>query len=199
MASVDPDMELAWDQVIDPMLWVAPAPAEALEHIAKIDTSDAAMEPWIGPGASMKLKSFGHDVTGTGVHFLLTRKGTTVHTDKAYTRFSHQLVLRNDGNRIRGLPRYDSENPNDWHPPIVPGMMYCLDTHSPHQGIGDPRIAPKPGSKAVLAVDRDQPLELEEAWALIRPVLIAHQQFQDLGDPEAVRSKTTAPRWKDPA
>lgn len=196
MATVDPDMELSWDQMPDPVIWVEKAPAEAFEHISAIDTSDEAMEAYLGKGSGMKLKSFGHDTTGTGVHFLLTRKGTTVHTDKAYTRYSHQLVLRNDGNRLRGLPRYDSENPEDWHLPITPGVMYCLDTHSPHQGLHDPRIGTKAGLKAVLAVDRDEILSQEEAWDLIRPVLLAQRQFQDLEDPSITTNRLTSPRWK---
>jgi hypothetical protein len=194
MGSVDLDLVLRSDQLKDPVIWTQSMPEQFRSLLGRIDTSDAAMAPFIPDGKGMALKSFGH--SGQGVHFLLTRAGTTVHTDPAYTRYSHQLVLRNDGNRIRGLPRYDSEDPTRWHQPFLPGVMYALDTHSPHQGLGDIRIAPKPGLKAVLAVDRDDVLSPEEVWQLLRPWLQAAVQFTDVAHSDQVLGKTTAPRWK---
>jgi hypothetical protein len=197
MASVDVNMKLAADQRSNPVLWVLPAPAALWPLLRRIDVGDEAMRAYLPDGNGMALKSFGH--TTSGVHFLLTRKGTTVHTDKAYTRYSHQLVLRNDGNRIRGLPRYDSPDQTRWHPPLLPGTMYALDTHSPHQGLHDPRIAPAPGMKAVIAVDRDTPIDPADAWALFLPWLEKAVQFRDVADREAVLGRTTAPRWRDKA
>jgi hypothetical protein len=194
MGSVDVDMVLASDQISDPIIWTGDCPLSPEKLAGIFDTSTEAMERYVGPGRGMALKSFGH--TPTGVHFLLTRAGTTVHTDPAYTRYSHQLILRNDGNRIRGLPRFDSDNPANWHRPFLPGVMYALDTHSPHQGLHDPRIADKPGLKAVIAVDRDEILDIEEVWELFRPWVFGRVQFADVAQPEGVLSKTTAPRWK---
>lgn len=119
-----------------------------------------------------RLRSWGHN--DEGVHFLAVQGGTALHSDKAYTRFSHQLVLRNDGTRIRGEPDVDEA---DWHPPMVVGSMYCLDTHLPHQGLRDPRMGEASGlmtRKCVVAVDRDAPLGPGEAWPLLSPYL-AHQ------------------------
>jgi len=173
MPKVNPDAPLSDNQVPVPVLWTVRTHGALF---GEVDCSDEVMARYLGPGRGIKLKSFGHD--GDGVHFLLTRAGTPLHTDTAYTRYSHQLVLRNDGNRIRGMPRYDHESL--WHPPLWPGVMYCLDTHSPHQGTPDPRIAPAyvakvrglaPMLKAVIAVDRDRVLAPDEAWPLLRRFL----------------------------
>jgi hypothetical protein len=74
---------------------------------------------------------------------------------------------------------------------MLPGILYCLDTHSPHQGVEDPRFAPPKGTarvKVVIAVDRDEPLSEDEAWALIRPFL----SRQLLDSPVNARP----PRWR---
>jgi len=195
MGTVDPDLVLRPDQRSDPMLWTVPMPAKYRPLIEAIDTSTPSMERFVGPGRGMSLKSFGH--TPSGVHFLLTRAGTTVHVDPAYTRYSHQLILRNDGNRIRGLPRYDSSDSSKWHSPLVPGTLYALDTHSPHQGLHDPRISPAAGLKAVIAVDRDQPLDPDEVWELFRPWVVSGIQFADVAQPGDVLASVSAPRWRD--
>jgi hypothetical protein len=156
-----------------PLLWQVTVPVAA-HHL--VDTCDEAMHAVLGPGTARALKSFGHN--DKGVHYLLLRGGTGVHTDTAYTRYTMQLVLRNDGTRIRGLPRLDGP-PESWHPPMAPGVMYCLDTHSPHQGCPDPRMNPPARGymKAVIAVDRDNPLDPEDAWLLLSGYLL--RQFAD--------------------
>lgn len=177
----------------DPLIWVQDTPPEIHRLLAGIDVSDAALATYLGDGKSRKLKSFGHD--DDGVHFLLTSRGTPVHTDPVYARYTHQLVLRNDGNRLRGLPKYDKPQ-NEWHMPLVPGTLYCLDTHSPHQGLGDPRISRdgQPGMKAVLAVDRRKKLDPDKVLALLMPWLERQAQMSELEYDEA--SYTQAPRYK---
>jgi hypothetical protein len=188
MTTVPPEYELEIGQFIDPVLWIA----ETKHTSHSIDVSDAVIDGYLGEGNGNAIKSFGHDPE-TGVHFLLTRKGTTVHTDKAYLRYTHQLVIRNDGNRLRGLPRFDSDDPADWHIPMSTGVLYCLDTHSPHQGIADPRFADRGrGVKAVIAVDRSTPLSPDDALALCETYL--KHQFADFPfDPDAKFLK-----WKEP-
>jgi hypothetical protein len=86
---------------------------------------------------------------------------------------------------LRGLPRLDGPEAS-WHPPLVVGSMYCLDTHSPHQGVRDPRMRPPPAPlyKAVIACDRDTPLTAQAAWPLLQRLL---------GDQLAVWDTTTRP------
>lgn len=191
MTSVPLDAELDAGQFAQPVLWLAKPTID----VSRIDTSDEVMDYFLGEGAGNAIKSFGHDPI-TGVHFLLTRKGTTVHTDKAYLRYTHQLVLRNDGNRVRGLPRYDHQE--NWHEPMEPGTLYCLDTHSPHQGIADtrfPKRAQLRGMKAVIAVDRNVPLDPEEALALLRPWVDRATQLRSV--PYDADAKTFK-KWKEP-
>lgn len=196
MGTVPNDYQLEGDQRENPVVWTAHAPQDALGLIRLLDLTDDAMQRYLGRGKSMKLKSFGHDAHG--VHFLLTRAGTTVHRDQAFTRYSHQLILRNDGNRLRGLPRYDPDDPADWHEPLRPGVMYALDTHSPHQGLADPRFANRgAGMKAVLAVDRDTVLEPDEAYALFEPWLKRGVQFVQAEDPAVVAARPSSPRTVD--
>lgn len=167
MTAVPPDYTLQEGDRANPLLWLVTTPYVNFT----VDVGDEVMVRHLGGGRGKKLKSFGHDPDG--VHFLLTRDGTIPHTDKAYTRYTHQLVLRNDGNRLRGLARYD-EDESRWHPPLLPGVMYCLDTHSPHQGIRDPRLHPPTGVplyKAVIAVDRDEPLLPRDALPLLKRLL----------------------------
>jgi hypothetical protein len=188
--TVSQDFTLTDDQRRDPVVWIEQAPEEVFPLIAALDLSDEAMHRYLGTGGARGLKSFGHDKDG--VHFLLTRAGTTLHTDKGYARYSHQLVLRNDGNRLRGLERYD--NPRA-HPPLVPGTMYALDTHSPHQGTADRRFAVRrTGMKAVLAADRDTLLNAAQVWELFSPWLHEGRQFADVDYDPSLKS---APFWKD--
>jgi hypothetical protein len=156
MVTVRPDAELAEGQFSFPVLWAVMTTALPVG-----DYSDAALAPFLPPGRGRALRSFGHD--GDSVHWLLTRGGTPLHTDPAYARYSHQLVVRNDGNRLRGLPRYDQQ-----HPVLRPGVMYALDTHSPHQGLPDERMDPPPVVvKLAVAVDCDRLLGPEEAFGLL--------------------------------
>lgn len=163
MPSVNEDTyELVGDQVAYPILWFMPPPVELPNPL---DLSDAALEPVFGEGRGRRLKSWAHDENG--VHWLATRSGTALHCDLTYVRYTHHMILRNDGWRIRGLV----DDPDDV-PPMVPGSIYCLDTHSPHQVVRDERLlAPgqKPLYKLQVVVDRDAPLDYEEAFDLLWP------------------------------
>lgn len=163
MVGVRPDAALSAGQHAVPVCWLVQTAEVPEGH------PDAELAALMPPRPRQVLRSFGHDADG--VHWLLTRGGTPLHRDPAYARYSHQLVLRNDGGRVRGLPRFDDRR--NWHPPMVPGSMYALDTHSPHQGLPDPRMAPpKVITKLVIAVDRDELLKPAEAWPLLRRLLL---------------------------
>lgn len=180
----DAPLEAGWNPV--PVLWAVTTTAASRPMP---DCTDTVLDRYLRPGDARTLLSFGHDEDG--VHILLTRAGTPLHRDPAYARYSHQIILRNDGNRVRGLPAYDTEG--DRHPPMVRGLMYALDTHSPHQGLPDPRMQnPRPGTpivKAVIAVDRDDLLTPEQAWPLLARYLPL--QLADIPQPDP--RLTTAP------
>jgi hypothetical protein len=131
------------------------------------DTSDEALASVFPPGGGAKLRTWHHagDDKKGGVHFLSTRAGTPMHSDPAFWRYTHHLVLRNDGLRVHGLEQ------DDGVPRMEPGLMLCLDTWSPHQVSVDPRMTTvKRGTglyKVAVAVDREQPLGPNEAWSLL--------------------------------
>ena len=147
-----------------PILWQVQVSVAAVH---RVDVSDSALAPILGPGRDRRLKSWGH-AGADGVHFLAHRGGTDLHTDTAYLRYSCQLVLRNDGTRIRGA---EPDLVGEWHPPMRPGALYCLDTHVEHQGVFDRRLTEATSSaglvKVVIAVDRDEPLDHRTGWSLV--------------------------------
>jgi hypothetical protein len=161
MPNIPRDYVLRDGQRGRPFVWVEQA--RILERIP--DVSNPALAVIFGDGASRRLKSWGH-APDTKVHWLATRSGTNMHTDPTYKRYTHHLILRNDGWRTHGMD--DSEK----YPMLVPGMMTCLDAWSPHQVTRDERFGvAKPLYKVQLAVDRDEPLTPEEVWALLSPWL----------------------------
>lgn len=183
MANLTKDHQLREGDRVNPLLWLHQPPPG---WRTRVRTDDRTLAKII-PGSGRALKSWGHNEAG--VHWLATRGGTGLHDDRAYLRYTHQLVLRNDGNRIRGLPEHD--DPESWHPIMVPGTLYCLDTHSPHQGLSDTRVQGPPGIarvKVVIAVDREEPLAPVVAWDMLSLFLM--RQLTD--DPVTVRP----PKWR---
>ena len=60
-------------------------------------------------------------------HWIGTRRGTPLHTDELYPRYTHQLKVRvDDGIYCRGLNK-------NLELKLERGLFYILDTHSPHQ------------------------------------------------------------------
>ena len=155
----DPHAPLRPDQVPVPIRWWVRSPVEAVPP-APDTTLEAAFG---GPTRSRKLRSWGHDPDG--VHWLATVNGTILHTDPAYRRYTFHLVVRNDGWRIRGIS-------DEHHPPMTPGALYCLDTHSPHAVVRDDRLPwTPPGYKLQIALDADEILTAQEVWPLLRRYL----------------------------
>ena len=63
---------------------------------------------------------------GAEPHWIGVFKPGPLHTDRAYPRMTHHLVLKVDpGFFIRGHNREET--------PLERGTILCLDTHSPHQ------------------------------------------------------------------
>lgn len=185
MPTLKPGTPLAEDQMAFPIVWFWKLNGALIDRIPLV--ADAGLELALGPGRARAIKSWGHDADG--VHWLVTRSGTGYHTDPAYARYTHHLIIRNDCWRIRGFN-------DDLHPSMLPGAVYCLDTHSPHQVVVDERIeanrAAVTGYKVQVAVDRHHALEPEEVEALLVPWIGLHPEDT------AATATHTAPRYNPP-
>lgn len=161
MANVTKDYELESWQRAGPVVWVSEP--RALPQIP--DVSDAILNAIFDDKRTRRLKSWAHDETGA--HWLVTRSGLPLHHDIGFTRYTHQLIIRNDGWRLAGMDEQMDL------PPLVTGVMDCLDTFSPHKVVRDERFpdSKKALYKAMLVVDRDEPLTEDEVWALLSPRL----------------------------
>jgi hypothetical protein len=163
MANVGKDYELKEWQRAGPVVWVSEP--RVLPRIP--DVSDETLTAIFDDKRTRRLKSWGHDATGA--HWLVTRSGLGLHHDIGFTRYTHQLIIRNDGWRLAGMDEQIDL------PPLVVGVMDCLDTHSPHKVVRDERFGQEQAKKALykcmLVVDRDDPLTEDEVWALLSPRL----------------------------
>lgn len=122
MPTVGSDYQLGDDQADPPILWMVPRP-QSLTFTPTV--TDGELDVAFGAGKSQKIKSFGHD--DNLVHWLATRSGTDLHVDKSYERYTHHLIVRNDGMRIRGLTD-DTDDQTRWHPPHD-GRRHVLPRH----------------------------------------------------------------------
>lgn len=181
-----PGTPLRADQTELPILWweFRDLP-EALP-----DLSDEVFLRLFGGGRNQRIKTWGHDANG--VHWLSTRNGTPMHTDPAYARYTHHLTMRNDAFRLHGLAAEVD------YPVLVPGVMLCLDTHSPHQVSPDPRLAAQAkllgtGFKIALAVDSPEPIEPEIAWTLLSSRLSDASPLEYLDRPHPSGKALIAP------
>jgi len=92
---------------------------DELEVIFK--TKGYRLQTW---GRSKDAK--GKEVKTNDPHWIGVRKGTPLHTDFAYPRYSHHLKVRvDDGIVVRGINKDELL--------LERGVFYILDTHSPHQ------------------------------------------------------------------
>lgn len=67
-------------------------------------------------------------------HWIAVRKGTPLHNDPKYPRYSHHLKIRvDDGIIVRGLDLKEL--------PLYRGTYYVLDAHSPHQVLHKNKMA----------------------------------------------------------
>jgi len=97
------------------------------------------------PSNNHSLKTWGRTpgVTEMDPHWIGVRKGTPLHTDKAYPRITHQIMVNVDpGFVLRGLNKDEM--------PLARGLFFVLDTHSPHQ-----LYAPAAGPQWYLALSVD--------------------------------------------
>ena len=88
-----------------------------------------------------------------------------MHRDPGYLRYTHHIIVRNDGFRIRGLS-------DTLHPTMEPGAMYCLDAVSPHQVVTDNRLtSERPIYKLQIAIDSNEIMEPLAVLAACAPLL----------------------------
>jgi len=138
------------DRALPPLLlWVVRATSPQLM---------ARLEPPIETG------SRGHDEVGA--HWLVPSP-----TAEHGARFSHRLVVFNDGVRLHAAL---APAEHGWHPPLLPGVFYCLDTRIVYEELDDERFPDPPGERRrqlVIAVERERPLAAPAAWRLVGPFL----------------------------
>ena len=115
-----------------------------------------------------KLQTWGRAITEKGKvklendpHWIAVRKGTPLHYDPAYPRYSHHLKVRvDDGIGVRGLDKRETV--------LERGVFYILDTHSPHQVFHKNKqaiwnVAVSIDSSVILEPDEVIPIALEYA------------------------------------
>ena len=160
-----PDRELRIDQSANPIVWCThPRTTEDLPEV-----TDADIDTMFGDfgATSRRIITYGHVVPKDkhSAHFLATRRGLKMHTDPGYVRFTHHLVLRNDGLGITGL------SATVRYPTFERGALYCLDSWSPHCVDWDDRL-PRTGLyKVQAAIDADYPMSVEEVLDELAPLL----------------------------
>ena len=83
-----------------------------------------------------------------------------MHTDPPYPRYSHHLKIRVDlGLFVRGLDKVELK--------LERGLIYALDTHSPHQVFNKSKgWAKHDGWNVAVSFDSDRVWDKDEAVAL---------------------------------
>jgi len=121
-------------QTADPILWRKSVPVPPGGFLPP-KTCIRMLFELFGAGKSKRLQTFARDESDpNGPHWIGVRLGGLgMHTDPKFPRFTHQLVVYNDGWGVIGLGKRLGE-------PLAAGTLFCCDTHSPHQVIPDGRL-----------------------------------------------------------
>lgn len=102
--------------------------------ITNIDLSDQYINPEnsmldnLFPVKGRSLRTWGRSKNqhaSKDPHWMRIKKGTPLHTDPLYERYSHHLVLKGKSYGLRGYDKIETK--------IKRGTVYVLDVHSPHQ------------------------------------------------------------------
>ena len=128
MANVKWEVELKEWQRFNPVVYSAKID---IPNMVKIP-SDSELES-IFKTKGYKLQTWGRSKNNDGKyikendpHWIGVRKGTPLHIDMGYPRYSHHLKVRvDDGIVVRGIDKTELL--------LERGVFYILDTHSPHQ------------------------------------------------------------------
>lgn len=153
MADIPKDYVLQPGQRAYPVLWAEPWPAVTLPTV----TDDLLVDRFDTKN-TRRLRTWGHGGPFR-THWIAVRAGTPMHIDPGFERYTHQLVVRNDGWKIHGMESLQRE-----HPPMPRSTFVCVDTHSPHKLSRDRRLGGGLWYVA-LVVDDDGPLSPHDAWA----------------------------------
>lgn len=128
----------------DPLIW-----SRQIRLEIKSDYSEMLLSVF-GSGKSRRLITWERNESDfNGPHWIGVRNGTPLHTDPRYQRYTHQLVVRNDGFDLGGF--------GDARHSIATGTLFCMDTHSPHAIVKNDRntglyyLAASMDSKEVLS------------------------------------------------
>lgn len=142
MASVKWDMVLGKDQLPNPVVR-----SKVIDLPDTIGRYPEMLETMF-PSNNHSLKTWGRTpgVTEMDPHWIGVRKPTPLHTDKAYPRWTHQIMVNVDaGFVLRGLNKVEL--------PLQRGTYFVLDTHSPHQLWAESKV---PQWYLALSVDTKQ-------------------------------------------
>jgi len=145
------DRPLREDQISNPILETLQLGAEVILPAP----SDSALDT-LFPGTGHQLKTWARTpgIKLKDPHWIGVKKGTPLHTDPGYPRYSHQLMVRSDGWIIRGTSLEEL--------PLSRGLAFCIDTYSPHQlrESTRPVKGASPFYYVAASIDADEPLSL---------------------------------------
>lgn len=149
-------------QLADPILWrgtLAPPEGGFVPKATAIKMLFAIF----GAGKGSRLQTWARDPNDPdGPHWIGVRQGTGLHTDPRYPRYTHQLVVYNDGWAVGGFKKIVTPDP--W----TVGTVFCLDTHSPHILLADPRLRVHGNAWYYLAASMDSKVPLSQEQSVPR-------------------------------
>lgn len=155
-----------------PLLWVNRWEDLTQAQLPAVTEADC-QEIFGDTGTTRRLRTFGHEHgnprNGRDPHFITIRNGYPMHWDPGFVRFTHHVVLLNQGYAVTGIAGIEAEL-------MTSGAMYCIDSHSPHAVIRDPRLEDEGIYKLQAAVDADQPLDPLAVVQLLTPLLTSSPQ-----------------------
>jgi len=155
-------MKYDWNAPLKPDMKSNPIEESTVEQLTSdcFYPEDATLAELFSSAAS--LKTWGRangQLVGTP-HWIAVHRDTPLHTDPAYPRYSHQLIVRaDDGFVLRGHDKIEL--------PIKRGTLIRLDTHSPHQ------LFNREGKKGYYigaSMDMHEALPLK----VVRPILMSY-------------------------
>jgi len=134
------------------------------------------------PTGKHSLKTWGRApgvLNGTEPHWIGVHGAQPLHTDAAYPRYTHQLLLRCDDFTLRGFAKRDYA--------VQRGDYVVVDTHSPHQ-----LYSRSKGARWYVGVSMDYGTPLNPDFAL--KVLIHYALTAPFLTPEITRPNNGG-RW----
>ena len=111
------------DQIDPPVVWRAVVPLLFMDD----GKARRMLDDVFGPGKTKRLQTWARPTDSpNGPHWIGVRNGTPLHIDPRYPRYTHQLIVLNEGWTLAGMSRKHAARP------FLVGDVFCCDTHSPH-------------------------------------------------------------------